>query len=177
MREFWDVYGEDCAVIPGKVTLRGKHDLGAHEYHLVVYAWIISDDNRVIISRRQKGRSFGGSWECTGGCAKAGEDSRTAVLREVYEELGVRLDAEAGMLYKRYKRRYPAGAKAICDVWVFRQNIDEADIVLQKEEVSDVKIVSAEELLAMQNRGVFKKRYLYIEDMLENVCKFMKAKA
>ena len=27
MRELWDVYGEDCAVIPGKVTVRGKHDL------------------------------------------------------------------------------------------------------------------------------------------------------
>lgn len=174
MRELWDVYGEDYAAIDGRVAVRGKHDLGMHEYHLVVYAWIISDDNKVIISKRQKGKSFGGSWECTGGCAKAGEDSRTAVLREVKEELGITLDPAAGKLFKRYKRKYPAGAKAICDVWVFRQNVSSEELVLQKDEVSEVRIIPAEELLSMQNRGVFKKRYLYIEDMLESVLQDLK---
>ena len=171
MRELWDVYGEDYLPIKDRIAVRGKHDLGLHEYHLVVYAWIISHDNKVIISKRQKGKSFGGSWECTGGCAKAGEDSQTAVLREVAEELGITLKAEDGKLYKRYKRLFPVGAKAICDVWLFRCDVSLDDIVPQKDEVSDVKIISCEELLDMQNRGVFRKRYLYIEDMLkENGC-------
>ena len=54
MHELWDVYGEDYLPIKNRVAVRGKHDLGLHEYHLVVYAWIISSDNRVIISKRQK---------------------------------------------------------------------------------------------------------------------------
>jgi len=166
LREYWDVYGEDYRKIDGKIAIRGKHDLGLHEYHLVVYAWIVSSDGRVIISRRQKGRSFGGTWECTGGCAKAGEDSKTAVLREVKEELGITLKEENGRLYKRYKRRYPVGAKAICDVWVFHQDISPNEFHLQTDEVSDVKTVTFEELLDMQLRGAFKKRYFYLEDML-----------
>jgi len=167
VREFWDVYGEDYRKIEGKITQRGKHELGLHEYHLVVYAWIVSDDGKVVLSRRQKGKSFGGTWECTGGCAKAGEDSLTAVLREVKEELGVTLISEKGRLYKRYKRRYPVGAKAICDVWIFRQNVTVDELVMQPDEVSEVKIVSLQELLELHESGVFKKRYLYIEDMIE----------
>lgn len=170
VREAWDVYGEDFMPINGRIAYRGRHDLGAHEYHLVVYAWIISDDNRIILSKRQKGKSFSGLWECTGGCAKAGEDSKSAVLREVSEELGITLDPVSGELYRRYKRHYPVGAKAICDVWIFRQNIDISLIVPQKEEVSEVRTVSAEELLSMHKNGAFKKRYLYVEDMLEKFC-------
>lgn len=167
MRELWDVYGEDYQKIPGKFAMRGRHDLGMHEYHLVVYAWILSDDGHVIISKRQKGKSFGGSWECTGGCAKQGESSRTAVLREVAEELGICLEPDAGELFCRYKRRFPVGAKAICDVWVFRQNVLPEEIVTQTEEVCDVRIVSVEELLAMQRAGEFRRRYPYMEEMLE----------
>lgn len=166
MRELWDVYGEDYRRIEGKVAMRGKHDLGPHEYHLVVYAWIVSDDGKVVISRRQKGKSFGGTWECTGGCAKAGEESLAAVLREVKEELGITLDSAKGTLYKRYKRRYPVGAKAICDVWIFRQNVVPDEFTLQTDEVSDVKVISFDELLEMQEKGAFKKRYFYIEDMV-----------
>lgn len=170
MREEWDVYGEDCLPIKGRVSIRGNHDLGANEYHLVVYAWIFLDGNRVLISQRQKGKSFGGSWECTGGCAKAGEDSQTAVLREVSEELGIHLRPEEGKLYKRYKRHYPEGAQAICDVWVFHHNLSLDELALQEEEVSDAKIISCEELLDMQKRGLFRKRYLYIEEMLKEIC-------
>lgn len=169
MRELWDVYGEDYAKIEGRVAVRGKHDLGPHEYHLVVYAWIVTSDGKVLLSRRQKGRSFGGSWECTGGCAKQGEDSETAILREVQEELGLTLSSEEGRHYKRYKRRFPVGAKAICDVWIFRHDLTLADLTLQKTEVSEVKLITLDELLDMQNRGVFKKRYHYIEDMLKEI--------
>ena len=166
MRELWDVYGENFQKIPGRIAVRGKHDLGMNEYHLVVYAWIFAFDGRVLISRRQKGRSFGGAWECPAGCAKQGESSQDAVLREVEEELGVRLDPAAGELFCRYKRRFPMGAKAICDVWVFKHPLCREELVLQKEEVCDVQIISPAELLSMQRAGAFRRRYPYMEEMI-----------
>ena len=171
MREYWDVYDQYGNIIKGRTSIRGRHDLGPEEYHLVVYIWIINDKNEIIISRRQKGRAFEGSWECTGGCALKGDDSLSAALREVREELGLKLDPENGELFKRYLRNYPAGAKAICDVWVFRQNFSAEDFVLQEEEVSQAKLVSVQELKRMAASGDFSKRYPYIVKLLDKYCK------
>ena len=111
MREYWDVYDAHGKKIEGKRSVRGRHDLAPNEYHLVVYVWIINDKNEFIISKRQKGRTFAGSWECTGGCALSGDTSLSAAMREVREELGLTLDSSKGERFKRYLRNYPAGAK------------------------------------------------------------------
>lgn len=167
MVELWDVYNAQGEVIPGRVTERGKHGLGHGEYHLVVFAWIINDKNEIIISRRQKGKVFAGKWECTGGCALAGESSSQAAVREVAEELGLTLDESDGELFKRYKRNYPTGASAICDVWVFHKNFELADMTLQNEEVSEAKFVSPSELLELFSSAPYKRRYEYLPELVE----------
>lgn len=166
MQEYWDVYDRNGNVIKGKVSVRGRHDLGPSEYHLVVYVWIINDNDEVIISKRQKGRAFEGSWECTGGCALKGDSSQSAALREVREELGLELDASKGELFKRYLRNYPAGAKAICDVWVFRQSFTRDQLVLQESEVSDAKFISFTELRKMVVSHDLARRYPYINELI-----------
>ena len=167
MRELWDVYDSVGNVIEGRVAVRGRHDLQDGEYHLVVYIWIIGDDGKIILSRRQKGKTFAGAWECTGGCAQQGESSLTAALREVKEELGVVLNPDNGAFYNRYKRNYPKGARALCDVWVFRQNFSLAELMPQKDEVSEVRMVTRSELETMIHAGEFKKRYPYLPDLLK----------
>lgn len=171
MQELWDVYDSQGNKINGRVSVRGMHDLGRTEYHLVVYVWIINRDNKLIISKRQKGRTFGGSWECTGGCVLMGESSLEAAVREVKEELGLELDPSNGEHFKRYLRNYPIGAKAICDVWVFRQDFDSNDFKLQVEEVSQAKFVSKSELKSHFKSGEFIKRYPYINKLIEKYCK------
>lgn len=172
MRELWDVYDKNGNLIHGRVSVRGHHDLRDGEYHLVVYVWIINDDGKIILSRRQKGKTFAGAWECTGGCAQQGEDSLTAALREVNEELGLSLELENGHFYTRYRRNYPKGARALCDVWVFRQNFALSDLTPQKEEVSEVKLVGQKELLAMLSEQDFYKRYPYLRHLLRKWVNF-----
>lgn len=167
MRELWDVYDVDGNLIDGRVSVRGRHDLLEGEYHLVVYVWIICDNGKIILSRRQKGKTFAGAWECTGGCAQQGEDSLTAALREVREELGVTLDPNLGTFYSRYHRNFPKGARALCDVWVFRQNFTVADFSPQKEEVSEVRMVTRRELEKMIQRGEFYKHYPYLPELVK----------
>ncbi len=170
MQELWDVYDGAGNRIEGRISVRGKHDLLDFEYHMVVYVWIINDRNEVILSKRQKGRPFEGAWECTGGCVQRGEDSLKAAVREVREELGLLLDPGCGMLFCRYKRNYPRGAKALCDVWVFRQNFSLSEMVLQEEEVSEAKIISSDELRTMLCNGKFNKRYTYLGELLDTCC-------
>lgn len=169
MVELWDVYDGHGRKIVGRVSRRGQHDLRDGEYHLVVYIWIINDKNEIIISRRQKGKAFEGRWECTGGCAKQGDTSLSAAIREVGEELGLSLDPKRGELYTRYLRDYPAGARAICDVWVFRQNFSPDQFCLQSAEVSDVRIISRVDLERMSRRSDFS-RYFYLRKMLRKYC-------
>ena len=171
MPEYWDVYDAKGNIIPGRMSVRGKHDLRYNEYHLVVYVWIINDDKEIIISRRQAGRTFANSWECTGGCALCGETSLSAALREVHEELGLDLDPESGELFRRYLRNYPPGAKAICDVWVFRQNFTTDQFKLQLEKVSEARIVSADDLRKIISADEIKNRYPYLDRLLEKYCK------
>ncbi len=165
--ELWDVYDIAGNLIPGRVSVRGKHDLKDGEYHLLVHIWILHSNGKVILSRRQKGKTFAGAWECTGGCVRQGEDSLTAALREVREEIGLELDPACGENYFRYRRNYPHGAKALCDVWVFKQDFDEESFQLQEEEVSDVQMVNAARLRKMMLNGEFRKRYPYLPRLLK----------
>jgi 8-oxo-dGTP diphosphatase len=53
----------------------------------IVAAAIIAD-GRLLAARRDAGR-YAGRWEFPGGKVESGEDDRTALLRELREELGV----------------------------------------------------------------------------------------
>ena len=97
MAEYWDVYDEHRNKT-GALHRRGD-PLGPQEYHLVVEIWTLDGQGRVLLTRRDLRKHFGGLWECTGGSALAGEDSRTAVRRELREETGLDLgDAEPELL-------------------------------------------------------------------------------
>ena len=97
MAEYWDVYDENRNKT-GALHRRGD-PLGPQEYHLVVEIWTLDGQGRVLLTRRDLRKHFGGLWECPGGSALAGEDSRTAVRRELREETGLDLgDAEPELL-------------------------------------------------------------------------------
>ena len=90
MEEWNDVYDENRQRT-GKVHLRGS-DWQPGEYGLVVCCWVYDGEGRLLLTRRAKEKSFAGTWENSGGAAKAGEDSRIAMARELFEETGIRAD-------------------------------------------------------------------------------------
>jgi 8-oxo-dGTP diphosphatase len=56
---------------------------------LVVACALIDADNRVLIARRPEGKTLAGLWEFPGGKLDAGERPEQALIRELYEELGI----------------------------------------------------------------------------------------
>jgi 8-oxo-dGTP diphosphatase len=56
---------------------------------LVVAAALVDRDNRVLIAQRPEGKSLAGLWEFPGGKVNAGETPEQALVRELYEELGI----------------------------------------------------------------------------------------
>lgn len=90
--ELNDIYDSDRQ-LTGRVHRRGSR-WGEGEYGLVVCVWIYDGNGNLLLTRRAKGKSFAGTWENSGGAAKAGETSRQAIARELFEETGIRADEE-----------------------------------------------------------------------------------
>ena len=90
--EFNDIYDENRNVT-GKLHKRGT-PWHAGEYGLVVCVWVYDGRGHLLLTRRAKGKSFAGTWENSGGAAQAGETSRQAIARELFEETGIQAQPE-----------------------------------------------------------------------------------
>lgn len=87
MEEWNDVYDAQRRRT-GKTHLRGT-PWAPGEYGLVVCVWVYDGRGRLLLTRRAPEKSFPGTWENSGGAARAGEDSLTAIQRELREETGI----------------------------------------------------------------------------------------
>jgi 8-oxo-dGTP diphosphatase len=61
----------------------------------VVAVALVGESGRILLQQRAPGRSMAGLWEFPGGKVEEGELPEAALVREIEEELGVRLDAAA----------------------------------------------------------------------------------
>ncbi len=59
---------------------------------LVVAAALIDVDDRVLVAQRPAGKSLAGLWEFPGGKVETGERPEVALIRELAEELGLRVE-------------------------------------------------------------------------------------
>jgi len=61
----------------------------------VVAAALVDGSGRVLLQQRSPGRAMAGLWEFPGGKVEEGERAEAALVRELEEELGIGVDAEA----------------------------------------------------------------------------------
>ena len=90
--EWNDIYDKDRN-LTGRVHQRGT-PWRKGEYGLVVCVWVYDGEGKVLLTRRAPGKSHAGTWENSGGAAQAGETSRQAIARELFEETGIQADEE-----------------------------------------------------------------------------------
>lgn len=115
--EYNDIYDKN-RVPTGRTHLRGT-PWRAGEYGLVVCCWVTDGRGKLLLTKRAPEKSYPGTWENSGGAVLAGEASRAAIAREVFEETGIqaspdefelldsRLDGDTFFDYYCLVRRVP----------------------------------------------------------------------
>lgn len=147
--EFIDLYDED-KVLTGEKIVRGE-PMPNGRYRLSIHIWIMNDKGEIYIQKRASERKlFPNMWENPGGGAVSGQTSQETFMREFEEELGIAPDMNNSKLILTIKRE-----KDFVDMWFVKQNFSISSLSLQKEEVSEAKWVTFDEIDNMISRGEF----------------------
>lgn len=144
--EYNDIYDKHRN-LTGRVHLRGtRWRIG--EYGLVVCVWVYDGHGNLLLTRRAPGKSFAGTWENSGGAVKAGETSRQAIVRELFEETGIRAEESEFELIGNERKR-----NIHYDFYCLKRSIPLDEIVLLPGETDDVQWASVEKVRAMVKSG------------------------
>ena len=143
--EFNDIYDKNRN-LTGRVHKRGT-PWRFGEYGLVVCVWVYDGQGRILLTRRAKGKSYAGTWENSGGAAQAGETSRQAIARELYEETGIRAgEAEFELLTSVRERNIFYDHYCLC------RRVPLHQIRLQPGETDGVRWATFDEIHGMIQR-------------------------
>ena len=151
MNEFFDVLNEK-GEFTGRIESRDKcHKQGL--WHKAVVVFIISTDNkRILLQQRSANKKLWPNlWDITaGGHVLTGEFGYQTVIRETKEEINIDIDKNdlefiggtiseniSGDIINRHFNEF----------YIVHKDIDIEDIVLQEEEVQDIKWFDKEEVI------------------------------
>ena len=143
--EYNDIY-DGHRQLTGRTHRRGS-SWRQGEYGLVVCVWVYNGRGKLLMTRRAEGKSFAGTWENSGGAAKAGETSLQAIARELREETGIHADESEFRLFSQDQEGH-----TFYDFYFLKKNVKLEDIVLLPGETDDARWVSFNEVHAMIRR-------------------------
>ena len=137
MAELRDLYDKDSNKTDK--TYR-KGDLIPKGYYPMVVMVVIRNSNGEFLMQKRS-QNKGGDWGVTGGHPKSGETPIEGIITEVKEELGLDSSNENFILYDS-----GCDGKDCYKMYFVNKDIDLNDIKIQKEELSEVKWFSMDEL-------------------------------
>lgn len=151
MNEYFDVLNSNGEYTNEVASREECHKKGL--YHKAVVVIILSTDNKkVLLQKRSANKKLWPNlWDITaGGHVLSGELGYEAVIRETKEEIGIDINKEElefigattsetikGEIINRHFNEY----------YIVHKNINIDDIILQEEEVQDIKWLEKEEII------------------------------
>lgn len=161
--ELNDIYDEHRHMT-GRVHKRGTA-WKPGEYGLVVCVWVYDGKGKLFMTRRAPQKSFAGTWENSGGAALAGENSRQAIARELYEETGIYAEAEEFELLDTDRDK-----NMFYDFYCLRREFPLEQVKLLPGETDDAKWVTFSQVHEMIKTGqicqIIAEQFLRQEPML-----------
>lgn len=142
-----DLYNKEKPKL-NKTFKRGKDKLNKDEYYLLEQIWIINKNKEILLTQRNKNKSYGGLWEPTTGDVKTKEKDIEGALRELKEELNITVKKQE----LTYIKHIIIDSKII-DIWLLNKDIKQEQITKKQDEVTNIKYVSIQKFKEMQNNN------------------------
>lgn len=146
-KEYFDTLRED-GTVRGGIKLRTRvHKDG--DWHRTVHVWIHNSKGEVLIQKRSsKKETYPDLWDVScAGHVSAGDNSRNAAVREAQEELGLSLSPLELHKLCTVRQSYhheDIHDNEVVDVYVVLRDVAIANLVLQEEEVANVRYINAQ---------------------------------
>lgn len=152
MAEMFDLYNEHMEPL-GQLHERGI-PVPDGKYHIVAAVLSVNFENKILITKRDCDKTYGGLWEITEGAVIAGETPLMGAVRELREETGLRalpeaLDYRGNLVFKRPRHCH------IVSFYLFRADFHEDSIILQPGETVAARLVYPAEIEQMAKKGEF----------------------
>lgn len=133
-------------------VVRYIKELKANEFHLVVHICLFNSKNQMLIQQRQPfKKGWPNMWDVTvGGSCLSGETSSQGAERELLEEIGYKADLSAERPY--FTINFSFGFD---DYYIIEDDVDINSLVLQYDEVQDIRWATKEEVMQLIDEGKF----------------------
>ena len=147
--EYLDICDSEGNLIGKKELKTECHKQGF--WHRPVHVWVINSKGEVLLQKRSATiDNHPNEWDVSvAGNVSAGEDCITSALREVKEEIGLKVKPEDFIqigLVKEMSKREGYINNEINPIYVIKMDLDLTKIIIQEEEVSKVKFMHHKEL-------------------------------
>lgn len=162
--EMWNLYTKDREKTE-KTMIRGEKQPNDY-YHLAVHVCLFNSQGEMLVQKRSdKKNSWPNLWDFTaGGSVLFDETSSQGISRELKEELGIDLSFEETR--PAFTTHFDHGFN---DIYIKKEDIDINTLILQKEEVQDVKWASIHDIYEMIDCGEFVPYYKSLIELLFDV--------
>ena len=143
--EYWDLYDINRKKL-NKIHQRGNK-IPNGEFFLAVNVWIVNNNKEILLTQRHPDKTWPLKWECPGGAVLAGEDSYKGALREVEEEIGIKLLTKGRLIETIILKEY------IKDIYLFIENVSIENGKLEENSVINIKWTTIHEFNDMVERS------------------------
>ena len=140
----------------GKTALKSQ----AHKngwFHATVHIWLFTADKKILLQKRALTKKvFPGLWDISvAGHIGAGEEILASAKREVFEEIGLKLDEKnlikIGTRIHQVKHKNGIQDNEFHHVFIAELKVSIDELTIQKEEVDDIKLFDLSVLKSTKN--------------------------
>lgn len=122
-------------------------------WHIHVGIWIMNKKGELLFQKRSPNKKVNpNKWTRTGGHVDSGETPLIGIQRETEEEIGVRIPIEKIQLINIKKQPRENGSHFTYSYFAY-VNYKIEEYMMQKEEVSDLKYITIEEMQEAYNKN------------------------